>query len=79
MAALAGILTVGKLGEFLLHMSPTSDRRRNGGLLILAGLVLMACAQNLFMLGLAWGFGNYFYNGLNRAELEKFRGFSDDD
>ena len=32
-----------------------------------------------FVLGLAWGFGNYVYHGLNMAELEKFRGFSDDD
>ena len=62
MAALAGILTVGKLGEFLLHMSPTSDRRRNGGLLILAGLVLMAI-----------GYAGLFFGRLIKAAISRQR------
>ena len=62
MAALAGILTVGKLGEFLLHMSPTSDRRRNGGLLTLAGLVLMAI-----------GYAGLFFGRLIKAAISRQR------
>lgn len=62
MAALAGILTVGKLGEFLLHMPPTSDRRRNGGLLILAGLVLMAI-----------GYAGLFFGRLIKAAISRQR------
>ncbi len=62
MAALAGILTVGKLGEFLLHMSPTRDRRRNGGLLILAGLVLMAI-----------GYAGLFFGRLIKAAISRQR------
>ncbi|MTI52238.1 MAG: M48 family metallopeptidase [Alcanivorax sp.] len=62
MAALAGILTVGKLGEFLVHMSPTSDRRRNGGLLILAGLVLMAI-----------GYAGLFFGRLIKAAISRQR------
>lgn len=62
MAVLAGILTVGKVGEFLLHMSPTSDRRRNGGLLILAGLVLMAI-----------GYAGLFFGRLIKAAISRQR------
>lgn len=62
MAALAGILTVGKLGEFLLHMSPTSDRRRNGGLLIVAGLILMAI-----------GYAGLFFGRLIKAAISRQR------
>lgn len=62
MAALAGILTVGKLGEFLLHMSPTNGRRRNGGLLIFAGLVLMAI-----------GYAGLFFGRLIKAAISRQR------
>ncbi len=61
MAALAGILTVGKLGEFLVHLSP-GDRRRNGGLPVLAGLVLMAI-----------GYAGLFFGRLIKAAISRQR------
>jgi len=62
MAALAGILTVGKLGEFLFHVSPAGDHRRRGGLLLLAGLVLMAI-----------GYAGLFFGRLIKAAISRQR------
>ncbi|HEX5677867.1 MAG TPA: M48 family metalloprotease [Alcanivorax sp.] len=61
MAALAGVLTVGKLGEFLIHISP-GDRRRSRGLPVLAGLVLMTI-----------GYAGLFFGRLIKAAISRQR------
>ncbi len=62
MAVLAGILTVGKLGEFLVDISPASDRRRHGGLLVAAGVLLVAI-----------GYAGLFFGRLIKAAISRQR------
>lgn len=62
MAVLAGILTVGKLGEFLVDVSPAMDRRRRGGLLVAVGLLLVAI-----------GYAGLFFGRLIKAAISRQR------